>query len=70
MKYYKVSGTINQFLSVQELLDCNNIDMGCSGGNPMTAMNFLITTYPMSDAIYPYTGVKGLVDIIQQKLPK
>jgi len=47
-------------LSVQEIVDCDTTDNGCSGGWPYNAYQFVITEGGLeTDANYPYTAQNG-----------
>jgi len=59
MKHSKTSGAVNQYLSTQQLVDCNTTNYGCEGGWPSYAMQYLETSYAMPDSKYLYTGVGG-----------
>jgi len=59
MKHGGSSGAVNQYLSVQQLVDCDTTSSGCNYGYPSEAMTYLQTDYAMPDASYTYTGVDG-----------
>jgi C1A family cysteine protease len=47
-------------LSMQQIVDCDNNDAGCNGGNPPTAYQYVIDAGGMdSYASYPYLGYQG-----------
>jgi len=47
-------------LSVQEIVDCDNTDSGCEGGDPPTAYQFIMTEGGLEDdSDYPYTAQDG-----------
>jgi len=47
-------------LSVQEIVDCDTTDSGCSGGWPYDAYQFVISEGGLeTDANYPYTAQNG-----------
>jgi C1A family cysteine protease len=58
-KYKSTAGAVNQYLSVQQLVDCNTTSSGCSFGYPSEAINYLQTYNPMTDASYTYSAVKS-----------
>jgi len=58
-KHGGTSGAVNQYLSVQQLVDCDTTSSGCNYGYPPEAMTYLQTNYAMTDASYTYTGVNG-----------
>lgn len=45
-----------QSLAVQPLLDCDNADRGCGGGDPLRAADFLRRNGDCADARYPYAS--------------
>jgi len=59
LKYKSVSGSVNEWLSPQQLVDCDTTDEGCNGGWLSNAINYYKKTKPMRDSAYPYTGVQG-----------
>jgi cathepsin L len=46
-------------LSEQEMVDCDTANSGCSGGDMRLALNFVKNNGLVSEASYPYTGIKG-----------
>jgi len=47
-------------VSEQQIVDCDNTDGGCNGGNPETAWDYIIGTGGLdSEASYPYTAADG-----------
>jgi C1A family cysteine protease len=47
-------------LAPQQIVDCDNSDMGCDGGNPPTAYDYIISAGGLDDEKdYPYTAVDG-----------
>jgi len=47
-------------LSVQEVVDCDQTDQGCNGGDPPTAYQYIISAGGLEDeSDYPYTGQDG-----------
>jgi len=52
-------GTLNQYLSVQQLLDCNSQNYGCNGGDLITGMNYVLNTGVENDSDYTYLGYSG-----------
>jgi len=47
-------------LSPQQIVDCDNNDGGCDGGDPPTAYEYVISAGGMdTEAYYPYTGEDG-----------
>lgn len=48
----------NVNLSVQQVVDCDQSDYGCGGGNPPTAYEYIINAGGLeSDSVYPYHAV-------------
>jgi C1A family cysteine protease len=47
-----------QFLSTQQLVDCDKSDGGCNGGNFNTALNYIHSSGLMRDSDYPYIAKK------------
>jgi C1A family cysteine protease len=58
-KYGSTAGAVNQYLSVQQLVDCDLTSKGCQYGYPSEAMNYLLTNPAMPDSNYTYTAVTG-----------
>jgi len=53
-------GSVNEIFSVQELVSCDTAkDMGCGGGWPEYAFNYMMTKGLPSDTCYPYTSGQG-----------
>jgi cathepsin L len=48
------SGNLNEYLSVQQLVDCDTKEKGCKGGWPSIAYNYIQKNGVVSDANYPY----------------
>jgi len=47
-------------LAPQQIVDCDDYDMGCSGGNPPTAYQYVISAGGLdTEASYPYKAVDG-----------
>jgi len=47
-------------LSPQQIVDCDNSDAGCDGGNPPTAYDYIVSAGGLDDEKdYPYTAVDG-----------
>jgi len=53
------TGTLNPYLSVQQLLDCNTSNYGCNGGDLITGMNYVLGTGVENDSNYSYLGYSG-----------
>jgi cathepsin B len=53
--------SINVVLSPQDLVSCDNQDgnMGCNGGYPIKAMQYVVSNGLVADACYPYTSGGG-----------
>jgi len=47
---------INQYLSTQQMVDCDKQDQGCSGGVFPTSFNYIKTYGLMAETSYPYEG--------------
>jgi C1A family cysteine protease len=58
-KYKSTAGAVNQYLSVQQLVDCDTTSYGCRAGFPNEAMMYLQKSYPMPDSKYTYTATAG-----------
>jgi C1A family cysteine protease len=57
---WALAGNTLTQLSMQQIVDCDTNDHGCSGGNPPVAYDYVIDAgglMPYSD--YPYAGVQG-----------
>jgi C1A family cysteine protease len=52
-------GWTNQYLSIQQLLDCNNSNYGCNGGDLITGMNYILNNGNQNDKDYTYLGYSG-----------
>jgi len=52
-------GKLNPYLSVQQLLDCNNQAYGCNGGDLITGMNYALNNKVENDSDYTYLGYSG-----------
>jgi len=47
-------------LAPQQIVDCDNSDGGCNGGNPYTAYQYVISAGGLDkSSAYPYTGMDG-----------
>jgi C1A family cysteine protease len=47
-------------LSIQELIDCDtNMDLGCTGGNPLLAFDFIHRYGLANSETYPYSGLES-----------
>jgi len=54
------NGSVNEIFSVQELVSCDTAhDMGCNGGWPEYAFQYLLNKGLPSDQCYPYTSGQG-----------
>jgi cathepsin B len=53
------SGKLNEVLSPQDMVSCDNGDMGCNGGWLFAAWDYLEHTGIVSDACKPYTSGDG-----------
>ena len=47
-------------LSVQMLIDCDNLDNGCNGGTIENALTWIKANGIMREEDYPYRGVRGI----------
>jgi len=52
-------GTLAPLLSVQQLLDCNNSNYGCNGGDLITGMNYVLNNGVENESDYSYLGYSG-----------
>jgi len=53
-------------LSPQQIVDCDNMDSGCGGGNPTTAYQYVISQGGIeTNKKYPYTGQDGTCNFQQ-----
>jgi len=56
----KVYNTSFAPLAPQQIVDCDNSDDGCNGGNPYTAYEYVISAGGLDkESAYPYTGTDG-----------
>jgi len=56
-------------LSPQQIVDCDNSDSGCGGGNPPTAYQYVMQAGGQeTNAAYPYTGQDGNCDFVSSKV--
>jgi len=46
-------------LAPQELVDCDDYDLGCNGGNPSSAYSYLESNGLEKESDYPYTATDG-----------
>jgi cathepsin F len=57
---WKIAGHPLVKLSMQQLIDCDKVDQGCNGGNPVNAYKYVINYGGLDTyASYPYTEVRG-----------
>jgi len=60
MKSKKITNTTMPPLSPQQIVDCDDSDDGCNGGNPYTAYIYVINQGGLDKEVdYPYTGQDG-----------
>jgi C1A family cysteine protease len=50
---------IRRRLSIQQIVDCDKLNEGCEGGDPLLAFKFIKTNGLSTAAQYPYTGRQG-----------
>jgi len=56
-------------LSPQQIVDCDNTDQGCNGGDPPTAYQYIISAGGLeTDANYPYTAQDGNCNFVQSEV--
>jgi len=53
-----IEGFSNQYLSVQELVDCSKNNEGCDGGYPSSALEHVMQNGIGLDSSYPYNAVE------------
>jgi C1A family cysteine protease len=53
------NGSPYQYLSPQQLLDCDRQQSGCNGGDTISTVQYAKTNGMMKDADYPYRAVQG-----------
>jgi len=56
---HKVKTGTTVDLAEQQLVDCDKVSMGCSGGLPTSAMNYLANKDIFTTASYPYVAKNG-----------
>eukprot|EP01133_Synstelium_polycarpum_P002333 gene2333-2647_t len=55
-----MAGNVEQIVSEQQIVDCDTMDGGCGGGDPMNAYQYVTNAGGIaSDASYPYTAADG-----------
>jgi len=60
MKKHGLTNVTMQPLSPQQIVDCDNFDGGCGGGNPPTAYQYIqMAGGQETNAAYPYKAVNG-----------
>ncbi|BFG31093.1 hypothetical protein CerSpe_173670 [Prunus speciosa] len=53
---------------IQQLIDCNASNYGCSGGNKLKAYDYIIQNGGLNTKQnYPYRGIKGTCDAIKER---
>ncbi len=53
-----MQGSDHGWLSVQELVSCDRIDLGCRGGWPSTALNYIVKNNGLvPETCFPYRGI-------------
>jgi len=64
-----IQNTTFKPLGPQQIVDCDDSDDGCNGGNPPTAYQYVITTGGQeTEAAYPYTGQDGTCKFQKSKV--
>lgn len=53
------SGTVDVVLSPQDLVSCDQNDMGCMGGQLFSAWKYMVRSGLVTDACFPYTSGNG-----------
>jgi cathepsin L len=61
----RMNGT-NLFFSEQSLVDCDMIDKGCDGGNPLYALLWARMVGISQEKVYGYTGKKGVCKTVDK----
>jgi len=56
---YNNAGKPIPYLSVQQLLDCNTQNLGCSGGDVTYGYNYVLNANDELDTTYPFVGYSG-----------
>lgn len=55
-------------LSPQQIVDCDHVDLGCNGGDPVNAYEYVIKAGGLeTDAEYPYTAKDGSCKFVKSK---
>jgi len=53
-------------LSEQQVVDCDDVDAGCNGGDPPSAYQYIMQTGGLeTDKVYPYTAQDGTCNFIK-----
>jgi len=64
-----IGGDSMDTLSVQEIVDCDDQDQGCNGGDPPTAYAYVISAGGLeTEADYPYTATTGTCNFDQSRV--
>ena len=54
------NGAVNTILSPQDMVSCDNVDMGCNGGWLDKSWNYLVNNGIVTDECYPYSSGSGV----------
>jgi C1A family cysteine protease len=56
---YALKSNVKEYLSTQQMVDCDTANYGCNGGNYTPAVNYVKLKGLMRDVDYPYKAIKS-----------